>query len=287
MIIKIRSRYVERKITKYLLIVVISLLAVASPLHAEEAWPDKFKFAIGGYTLGRHTSTISVTDSDLGVGISISPEDTLGMDIENTVLRIEGYYRFRPKHALTYAWYSINSTGNKIIEEEFEWVDPEGNPVTIPVGAQVISSLDYDIFKVGYLWSFYRSDKVELGAGAGLHITRLATELNASTTTPPGQSLQKVDTTIPLPVISLVLNYHVTPKFRWFLKTEAFALKYDDWTGTYRDTNLGIEYRAWKHAALGAALNSNALDIEQDTSSYRLKFNNTISGVQVYLATYF
>jgi hypothetical protein len=285
--IKMRSRNVGGKIIKYLLFPMISLLAVASPLHAEEARPDKFKFAIGGYTLARYTSSISVTDPDLGAGISISPEDTLGMDIENTVLRIEGYYRFRPKHALTYAWYSINSTGNKIIEEEFEWVDPGGNPITIPVGAQVISKLDYDIFKVGYLWSFYRTDKVELGAGAGLHITRLATELNASATPPLGQSLQKVDTTIPLPVFSLVLNYYVTPKFHWFLKTEAFALKFDDWTGTYRDTGIGMEYLAWKHVALGAGLNSNALEIEQDAPNYRFRFNNTISGALIYLATYF
>ena len=285
--IKMWSRNPGRKGIEYLLIAAIPLLAMASPLHAEEVRPDKFKFAIGGYTLARNIASISLTEPVLGIGISISPEDTLGMDMENTVLRIEGYYRIRPKHALTYAWYSISSTGNKIIEEEFEWVDPGGNPITIPAGAQVISKLDYDIFKVGYLWSFYRSDKVELGMGAGLHITRLAVDLNASATPPLSQSLQKVDTTVPLPVISLVLNYKVTPKFNWYLKAEAFALKFDDWTGSYRDTSLGMEYRAWKHVALGAALNSNALEVEQDAPNYRFRFNNTISGVQIYLATYF
>ena len=54
-----------------------------------------------------------------------------------------------------------------------------------------------------------------------------------------------------------------------------------------RDNSLGMEYRAWKHVALGASLNSNALEIEQDTPNYRFRFNNTISGVQIYLATYF
>ena len=266
---------------------VISLFATVNLAQAEEPRPDKFGLLIGGYTLARYSSNISQTEPDLGAGISISPEDTLGLDIENTVLRIEGYYRFRPKHALTYAWYGINSTGNKIIDNEFEWVDPGGNPITIPIDAQVTSSLDYDIFKVGYLWSFHHTDKVELGVGTGLHITRLAVGLDASITAPPNQPLQNVDTTVPLPVFSVVLNYHVTPKFLWYLKTEAFVLKFDDWTGSYRDTTLGMEYRAWKHVALGAGLSSNALEIEEDDLNYQLRFNNTISGALLYVATYF
>ncbi len=275
------------KNVKHLLFVVISLFAMVNLAWAEEVEPDKFRFAIGGYAIARYDSNISLTDPDLGAGISIDPQDTLGMDFESTVLRIEGYYRFHPKHALTYAWYSIDSTGSKILDEEFEWVGPGGNPITIEVGAQVISSLEYDIFKVGYLWSFHHTDKVELGVGAGLHITRLRMGLDASLTDPASQTLQNVNTTVPLPVLSLVLNYSVTPKFHWYLKTEAFLVKFDNWTGSYRDATLGMEYRAWKHVALGAGLSSNSLDIEEDDPNYQLKFDNTISGALLYVATYF
>ena len=272
---------------KRVLLVVMSLLAMVGVAQAEEPLPDKFKFSFGGYALARFDSKISLTEPNLGAGISISPQETLGLDIENQVLRIEGYYRFKPKHALTYSWYSISSTGEKSIEQEFEWVDPDGNPITIPVGAQVISTLDYDIFKVGYLWSFHHTDKVELGVGAGLHITRLGLALDASTTTPANRSVENVDTTVPLPVISLVLNYHVTPKFHWYVKTEAFALKFDNWAGSYRDTTLGMEYRAWKHVALGAGLSSNSLEIEEEDPKAELKFENTISGGLLYVAMYF
>ena len=260
---------------------------MVSPAQAEEPQADKFRLAIGGYALARYDSNISLSNPDLGAGISINPQDTLGIDTENTVLRIEGYYRFRPKHALTYSWYSINSTGSKTIDEEFSWVDPDGNPITIEAGAQVNSNLDYDIFKVGYLWSFHHTDKVELGVGAGLHITRLRMGLDASITNPPNQTLQNVNTTVPLPVFSLVLSYSVTPKFHWYLKTEAFVVKFDNWTGSYRDATVGMEYRAWKHVALGAGLSTNSLEVEEDDPNYQLKFNNTISGALLYVATYF
>jgi len=272
---------------KHVLFAVISLFAMLNPVQAEEFPPDKFKFSFGGYTLSRFSSSISLTEPNLGAGISISPQDTLGLDIENTVLRIDGYYRFRPQHALTYSWYNINSNGAKRLEEEISWVDQEGNEIIIPVNAEVLSNLSYDIFKVGYLWSFHRTDKVELGVGAGLHITRLGLDLDASVTVPPAQAASNVDTTVPLPVISFVLKYHVTPKFHWYLSAEAFALKFDKWAGSYRDTTIGMEYRFWKHVALGVGLSSNSLEIEEDDPEAELRFENTISGALITIVTYF
>ena len=277
----------DTKNFKHVLLAVMSLFVLAGLVQAEEPLPDKFRFAFGGYALARFDSTISLTEPNLGAGISISPQDTLGLDVENQVLRIEGYYRFKPQHALTYSWYSISTEGNKTIEEGFEWVDEDGNTITIPLGAQVVSNLDYDIFKVGYLWSFHHTDKIELGVGAGLHITRLGLALDASITTPPTSAIEQVDTTVPLPVISFVLKYQVTPKWHWYLKTEAFALKFDKWAGSYRDSTFGIEYRGWKNVALGAGLSANALEVEEEDPKAELRFTNNISGGLLYVATYF
>jgi hypothetical protein len=275
------------KIKNQVLFAVISFIAVMDLARAEEPKPDKFKLSIGGYALTRYESNISMTDPTLGAGISISPQDTLGIDIESSVLRIEGYYRFSPDRGLAYSWYSIDSPGDKTIEKQFEWVDPGGNTIIIPAGAQATSDHSLDIIKIGYLWSFHHSDKVEMGLGAGLHYTRLELNLNASTTIPANSTLRKVDTTVPLPVLSLVLQYNVTPKFYWFIKSEMFAMKFDNWVGNFRDNSFGMEYRAWKHVALGASLNSSSLDIEEDDPGYQLKFDNSMFGGQLYVATYF
>ena len=269
-----------------ILLAVCSLFAVVNQAYAEETKPDKFRFSIGGFALTRFDSSISLTEPNLGAGVSISPQDTLGLDIENQVLRIEGYYRFKPKHALTYSWYSINSEGNKTIETQFDWVDEDGNEIVVPVGAQAVSNLDYDIFKVGYLWSFHRTDKVELGVGAGLHITRLFLSMDVDTTSGP-IGTEDVDTTVPLPVISLVIKYQINPKWHWALKTEAFALKFDKWAGSYRDTTFAVEYRAWKNVALGFGLSANALEVEEEDPEAELRFTNTIAGGLLYVATYF
>ncbi len=268
---------------------VIAFFALMDLARAEAPQSDKFKLSIGSFALSRYDSSISVTDPDVGAGVSIDPQDIFGVDIESSVLRIDGYYRFSPNHALTYSWYNIDSAGGKTLDRIVEWVDEDGNAIVIPLGAQVTSRLETDILKVGYLWSFHHSDKVELGIGAGLHITRLAISLDA-TASPPitvPSSINQVDTTLPLPVVSFLLSYKITPKLHWFLKTDAFALKFDNWSGHYRDSTLGLEYRAWKHVALGAGWNSNSLELDEDDPTYKLKFNNSITGGLIYLAAYF
>ena len=277
--------YIYLRSKKSLILLVTLLVASINPVHAEDVVPDKFKIALGGYTLVRYDSAMSLTDPELGAGISISPEDTLGLDGTQTVLRLTGHYRFTKKHALTYSWYSISTDGNKVLEEEFEWLDENGDTITIPIGARTATSLDYDIFKVGYLWSFHHTDKVELSAGAGLHLTRIAVGLQAETTS-SGFSAQDVSTTVPLPVVSFNLSYNVTPKFSWGLRVEAFALKFDEWDGLYTDSGLKMEYRAFKNVGLGIGLNSNSLKVTEDTSEHKFVFDNRISGILVYVAAY-
>ena len=261
-------------------------LTMVNLVRAEEPQPDKFKIAVGGYAVGRYDSTMSLTESTLGAGASISPEDTLGLDLKQTVTRVDGYYRFTPVHAMSYSWYNISSTGNKTIQQNFEWLDENGDPITITAGAQANTNLDYDIFKLGYLYSFHHTDKVELAAGIGLHLTRISVEMDVDTTSGPIDT-KNVKTTVPLPVLSFGLTYHVTPKFQWYLKSEVFAISIDDWSGTYTDSTLAMEYRAWKNVGLGLGLGSNALKIIEDTGDYKFQYDNRISGLNLYVAGYF
>ena len=262
-------------------------LALPSQVYAEEKAVDRFRIAIGGYTIPSLDSSVSLTEPNLGAGVSISPQDTLGLKSEQVVLRLDGYYRFNKKHSLTFSWYSIRSDGSKIIEEEFSWLDEDGNTIVIPVNARAQTQLDYDIIKLGYLWSFYHSNKVELAAGAGLHITKIAVGLSADTTIPANSSVKNVDTTVPLPVLSFGLTYNVTPKFHWYLKSEVFAITIDDWEGVYTDGTLGLEYRFWRNIALGTGFGNNSLKVTEKTGEYKFSYDNRISGLLLYAAAYF
>jgi len=271
---------------KCFIALVMMFMVTTNYAYAEDLVPDKFKISLGGYSLIRNDGSLSLTEPNSGVGVSISPEDTLDLKPEQTVLRLDGYYRFTKTHALTYSWYSISSNGKKTIEEEFDWLDKDGNEITIPIGAKVDAALNYDVYKLGYLWSFHHTEKVEMAVGAGLHLTRIAVAMRTDTTS-SGIDASDTSTTLPLPVLSFDLSYKVTPKFGWFLKSEWFALKFDDWDGLYTDLTAAMEYRIFKNVALGAGLSSNNLEVVEDTSDHKFKYENRITGVQIYAATYF
>ena len=269
----------------FILLLAMFIVAI-NPVQAEETVPDKFRIALGAYSIFRYDSLMSLTEANIGAGVSISPEDTLGLDTEQSVVRLDGHFRFTDAHALTFSWYRLNSDGNKTLEDEFDWIDENGDAITIPIGASVDTSLDYDIYKVGYLYSFHHTDKVELAVGGGLHMTRIGVGLRAEATGLTGET-SDVSTTLPLPVLSFALAYQVTPKFSWHLKSEFFVLVFDKWDGRYTDTTLGMEYRFFKHVGLGIALAGNSLEVIEDADDYRFSYDNRITGVLLNVAAYF
>ena len=255
-----------------------------SPAMAQEE--DKFYISAGAYSVLRYESAVSLTETNLGAGISISPRDTLGLDGEQTVFRLDGLYRFNARHAMTFSWFRINSDASKALADDIEWVDENGDTVIIPTGTSVNSSLGYDIYKLGYLWSFYRSDKVELAAGAGLHMAEVRFGLNVDSAI-VGSDLRTAKSNLPMPVLSFMLNYNVTPRFDWFLRSQLFALDLGEWRGVYSDIELGMKYQLFEHIGIGAGIGSNGLDVVREYDDSRFEYENRVAGLHFFVSANF
>lgn len=255
-----------------------------SPAMAQEE--DKFYISAGAYSVLRYESAVSLTETNLGAGLSISPRDTLGLDGEQTVFRLDGLYRFNAHHAMTFSWFRINADASKTLVDDIEWVDENGDTVTIPTGTSVNSSLGYDIYKLGYLWSFYRSDKVELAAGAGLHMAEVRFGLNVDSAI-IGSDLRTAKSNLPMPVLSFMLNYNVTPRFDWFLRSQLFALDLGEWRGVYSDIELGMKYQLFEHIGIGAGIGSNGLDVVREYDDSRFEYENRVAGLHFFVSANF
>jgi hypothetical protein len=59
--------------------------------------------------------------------------------------------------------------------------------------------------------------------------------------------------TIPLPSIGFIANYNITPKLQFQSRYDFFYLTVGDYTGTMFELYAGLEYRLFKHFAMGAA----------------------------------
>lgn len=247
---------------------------------------DKVEVSAGGYAVYQYDSSISLTETNAGIGVSFSPRDTLGLDGEQTVFRLEGRYRVKQNHSMTFSWYRISSDSNKTLADDIEWVDEDGNAIVIPSGTRASASLAYDIYKIGYLWSFYQSDKVELAAGAGLHLANVSIGLAVESGLFDSE-LRTAKSDLPMPVLSFALDYSVTPKFDWYLRSELFAIDLGEWRGLYSDIQIGVEYQIFEHVGVGAGLGSNSLEVVREYDNTRFDFENRVAGLHIFMAAKF
>jgi hypothetical protein len=259
-------------------------------VQAEETAPaDRFKLSLGSYSIFKSDTSVALTERTLGTGLALNPRDTLGVDIEDTVARLDARYRFTPEHAVGFSWYRISTSASRSLAQDIEWVDNDGEQITLSAGARVDTDFTYDIYSLAYQWSFYRSDQVELFASAGLHGTRFALDLDAqvSGSGTSADEARDVSSSIPLPVFGMGLRYQVTPTFNWYMQTQLFTIEIGDWNGTFSNIDVGMEYWLLPYLAVGLGVGSNTLDVTETTDDYRFVYANKLTGVNLFLSTQF
>jgi hypothetical protein len=261
------------------LVMALLLVNAVQANAEEEKLPDRFMVRLGGYSIQSANTIMRLDAANLPVGAYIDFHDTLGGDTRGTFVRLDGLYRFNEHHALAFAWYDAKFTGSRVLGRDIEW-----GGQTYPLSTQVDSELEFKVYKLNYQYSLFHNEEAELGASFGFHIMRVAAGISAS-----GISQAKNEAvTAPLPVWGLFADYNFTPRFSAYYNYQFFFVNYQDKVrGGLQDFILGLEYRLFKHVAVGAAYNRFAIHatIKKDVATLNLDTN--WNGGMLYGAVYF
>jgi hypothetical protein len=263
-----------------------ALYAAEGDSHSKEL--DKFYMRIGGF-IPLSSKTQIRADTDYFLSATVDTENTLGQGDPDVTGRIDAYWRYHPKHSLGFTYYNLKANGSQQLGGPLRW-DEE-----YEFTGNVDSSLEQETIKVDYTYSFYRSEKVELGISGGLHVTSYDFSISGEATLYEDDleidtdvlAKTGVDVTAPLPVVGFKLNYNFTPNVRLLYKTDIFALRFDNFKGNLVDSSLLVEYKAWKHVGFGGGLNSVQLQAESDEDNGTVGFYNRVLGAQVYLTLHY
>jgi hypothetical protein len=248
----------------------LTLWSVSS--HAQDAYPDTLSFSAGGYYVMRSSTTIAYSPEGIPISAGVNLNRELGLDESDSSFRVDGYYRFNPRHRIDAAWYRVERTGTRTAGRDFSW-----NGQDYSAGWTLESLVGNETFKVNYLYSFYHSSKVELALGGGLHLTRITSGLNVTTfgTNIPSDPLnyttrRELKTAAPLPVVSLLLGYQISPRWKALWSHDVLFLEIDGISGDFSDSNIAVEYRAFKNVGFGLGYNRVGLNIdgEDDGAQY-------------------
>ncbi len=270
---------------KYLLRGLLSTIILFSTtlLQAEETLPDNMQVRLGGYLLADQATNIGVSRN--GGGVNIHLQDLFEMESTTQVFRLDGYYRFTPKHAIEISWYSISNSSQTEENIDFEWGDQN-----ISATGALSTFFDTDIYKVNYLYSFYHTEEVELALGAGLHITTIDTGFSGSYTTDGASdnSGEDAQVTAPLPVVGFRLVYNIWPELSVKFAADYFFLTFDGYTGALSDTLITVDYRIMRNLGIGVGFNSTRMRLEAELDDdVLLNVNHDVAGAYVYGTLHF
>jgi hypothetical protein len=250
-------------------VILVAFLAVACPpVFAEEktAKPpaENLPWSKYGIMAGAFASSTNseIRFSANGIGLGIDVEEALGLDTSSTVFRLGGFWRFSDnrRHRADLSYFGLRRDGDTNLTQD---ITIDG--IVLPTGTYVNTSLDMDVYKAAYSYSFLQDDRVDIAASVGLYIMPISFELNAT-----GLLTTKVSETFtaPLPVLGLRADFALTPK--WFLRShfDVFYLEYQKFKGAIYSSSVGVEYKAFKNVGFGLAADSFNLVVEAEGEDF-------------------
>ncbi len=244
-----------------------------------EELPDRFALKLGAFYVHDSDTEFSARSGTGLLGTSINFEGDLDGDDSANGPRIRGYYRFNPRHRVDFGWYRVERDGSRRLTREIAFGD-----TTFPVAIGVDSSIDMEVAKLLYTWSFYHVEKVELAASVGAHEMSYDFRLsNASGTLVETKSVSQ-----PLPVFGFRTDYTINPRWHLLFDVETFYIEFQDkLRGSLDDIQLSFEYRPLRHVSFGASLNRLAIDAKVDETDYRGSVNDLYRGGQLYIGLHY
>ena len=282
------------KILRWIVLGFISTAFIVTTASAEEAqknlpW-EKAYFNLGGQISALDTG-IKLSSKDIGLGIVLDGEDTLGLDVSQTVFRVDAGWRFSDnlRHKVDFSWFRFDRTGTETLDQQIEVPDGEGGTTTLGPG-ELNSLFKLDIYKLKYEYSAILDDRIDLNLGLGLYI--MPVELGIEGVIDGvGQNRVAEDITAPLPVLGLGFDFAITPEWFLRLQSDLFYLELGQFKGGLLYNAIAVEYLPWKNVGFGLGVDNMRLSVEADGGDYpeinfKGKFGFNYIGAMLYLKLY-
>lgn len=280
---------IQRKIVVLAVLAMVSSAVVASGDERYDGLEprDKFKVRVGGFLTKNYDTTARIDSDRFRLGTLIDLEDDFNVDDNESIWRLDGFYRFNERHRLGFGIYSSRRNGEAIAGREFVIGKPDQIccGARIPVGARVDTKLNFDLYQLSYGYSFVNRRKYEATLSAGINFRKLDFEIGYQTqlgNRVRGNSVGS-EGWVPLPTVGFGGRWNFTEKLETNLRMEAFYLQFDNYEGYYNEILLNLEHRTFKHVGFGLGVNYGNLNLRGRQDDIRGELDSRVLGLLAYL----
>ena len=274
------------KKTSQLCFCALILLLMSGTVLAQEdyeyhpALSDNFEISVGWF---RSDNSFKVRADDPGLGIEpinsdIDFDDSLGVDQTSTLLNAQLRWKFgkKRKWSLWGQYFSNDASGDATLEEDVEWQD-----VVFREGTFVGAGVKMEIIRAFVGRSFVNNEQHDFGVGIGIHNLDLETYIegeiliNDETT-----GFERVEASGSQPLPNIGAWYNFSPARKWLLhgRVDWISANIDKYDGTLWNTNVGVNFQAWRHVGIDLSYQYFNLDIKVDEDDWIGGVDMTYSG---------
>ncbi len=233
------------------------------PAPADRPSPIRDRFYILGafYSPVVHTSvridpTTGVAPGTLGT--PVSAERDLGLPARLHQGRVEFMFRMRERHKLRAEYYESDRSAGHLLANTIQFGDQ-----SFAAGQTVQTSINWRSFGLTYTYSFYRSERFEVGTGFGLYFMQ-AEALGAIPAT--GQQTDK-SAAEPVPSLPLDLTWCISSRFAATARANYLKAAVSGFNGSFTDLHGDLQYRWNPYFSLGLGFTSMRISLSGDSGS--------------------
>jgi hypothetical protein len=151
------------------------------------------------------------------------------------------------------------------------------------INDRIVSDFNWRMVGLTYTYSFLKFERVELGAGVGLHLI----QVEAVGEVPARRLRQDFTSAGPFPTLALDGSWRFAR--RWSLNghVQYFSAGIEDFDGLMRQYHADVQYRWRRHVAVGVGYGAFGAHIASSDSDFPGDFNLTAKGPEVFLRVSF
>jgi hypothetical protein len=201
------------------------------------------------------------------IGTSFDAEDLLGLKDSASQATIDMMFRIGERHRIHADFYQLRRSGDVVLNQQVRFGEDTYN-----VNDRLLTETELRKLGLTWTWSFLRRERIELGAGLGLHLL----QLDGRTRVPSTFAGEHLDVAGPFAALAGTATWRITRRFSLNLAGQYFDLNPDDVRGAFRHFHGDLQYRGWRNLSFGVGYSYSgylADSTDEDFSGfYRLEY---------------
>jgi len=218
------------------------------------ATPINDRFAVRGSFFPASISThIRLDDADGNPGTPLSAENDLGLKDKAHQVRVEALLRILERHRLRIDYFNLRRRGDEELTRDIDFGDE-----SFEAGNRVVSTLDWKMLNLTYLYSIVRRQRFELGGGVGIHLF----QGEARARVPELLTREDQSGAVAFPTFALDATLRIARRFSVNARANYLSGHIDDSSGKVKDYHADVQYRWTRNLAVGLGYSKMRSDLD-------------------------